>query len=409
MREKINFAPIWNTHPINFGVVALLNGGLSPETLTEALTKVRQKHPLLGNIIVQDDDGYWITNETDCPFIIREAQGHWQDIVAHEINVPFNMLEAPPLRFILVPAEMQTALIVIIHHGVADGLAATFILRDIFEYVAHPDRPITPMAILPRLDDLIPKRDVTQIDFSAMHAYQPRVHGDENLEDHTRVYVLNTEFTSAQTKTLIDRCRDEKTTVHAALCIAFLLAHEQIEEGDLAPFHVVSSPVNVRNKLSVPIGEQFGAYISPGVITRLDRGETLDFWAKARAMREALIQEVNSDRLYLVSYFFQYVGYMFTHHPELPNPMESSGKCSPFDLSITNVGQVAFDPPIVQIYGPMPNPLSREKILGAATTKHGDQVSLALTLISPYWLMDRPVGERLMALGQGELLKAIAI
>src|SRR5262249_8730874 len=140
----------------------------------------------------------------------------------------------------------------------------------------------------PPLETLLPPFDPSLLaDLPSQQTPKNRVLGDASI-DPARLYVLAHTLTESQTAALALCARHEQTSVHGALCAAFLTAHMQIEPGERDPIRKVSSPVNLRGHVTPPVGEQFGGYNSPGVQTVLNCDETRDFWDLAREVKESL-------------------------------------------------------------------------------------------------------------------------
>jgi hypothetical protein len=142
----------------------------------------------------------------------------------------------------------------------------------------------------------------------------------------------------ADSDALLRRCRREGTSVHAALCTAFLWA------GAQRPGRTwLQSPVDARRLLSVP-PEMFGLFITL-VETPVEAGGPADFWATARALKADLTGGVVPADTYAQVCLPRPLRF-------IPVPLlRRLGRFIRvrFDLSVTNLGRL----PMPARYGPL--------------------------------------------------------
>jgi hypothetical protein len=106
-----------------------------------------------------------------------------------------------------------------------------------------------------------------------------------------RTCIVPRELDVGGTTALIQRCRQEQTTVHGALCAAQVLAAaEEVESARSVPL-VLGSAVSLRAQLQPPVGEAVGFFVS--LVSSTHRvGRQTAFWGLARECRQQVTQRV---------------------------------------------------------------------------------------------------------------------
>jgi len=388
---------------INFALAARLRGDLAVEPLRAALAKVRQKNPLVAGRVEVCNDARWYTTEGAPEFSIRTVEGDWATIVAGELTVPFPR-EGPLARFVLVKDGGYSTLVMVCHHCVADGLSAAYVLRDALHYLAHPTAPVEPLPELPALAELLPPLDPDLLDFARMAMSKP---GEPNVFDAAageQLYVLPWSLDETQTATLMARCRRERTTVHAALGVAFLTALVRLSAGG-PTVRCVSTPVSLRDRLRQPVGEQYGMLIQGGVKTRLDCAPGREFWVKAREFKESMQRDIADPRFFAL---FHTAEQILARIPYEQVIAAEGGLIVDYDLSITNLGRLDFPADdgalrLEGLYGPAVSGMPDEQVLGVATAAG----RLTCTLVSRPRLLAPDAAARWKALAGNELARAV--
>src|SRR5260221_5818710 len=86
---------------LNFAVTAQIKGRLSSEQVSEALRKVKQKHPFLAARVVATDDGMCYETEDSPDFPLRIVDGDWANALPEELPRCFVSKTGPQARFLL--------------------------------------------------------------------------------------------------------------------------------------------------------------------------------------------------------------------------------------------------------------------------------------------------------------------
>ncbi len=296
----------------NVVMMARIQGSLSEDQLRAAVSKMRQKHPLLGmRVRLDESQRGWFTSDGVPPIpvtvIPRADSEMWKDVAIKQHRQPFFYETGPLIRFALLTSDETSDLVVTAHHAICDGLSLAYLIRDLLQHLADPDKPVERLPVPPLIDESImpvsvsgnlvsrimlnllnrswEKRGITfdAADFRDLH----RAFWEEH-EGHILTWAL----TEAQTSGLVARCRVEDVTVTTALTTAFVIAQNEVEAAHESLDRVVIS-VDFRDRLTRSVGEAFAFYAS-AVRPRLDYERGRRFWHAARVFH-AQIKELLTD------------------------------------------------------------------------------------------------------------------
>ncbi len=189
-----------------------------------------------------------------------------------------------------------------------------------------------------------------------------------NSSETFPIRLFNWTLSSAETTKLVARCREEKTSVHGALCAAFLLA---IAAEIKSPNEIIlrcHTPVNIRNYLTINVGENLGEYITrPVTAHRLSQKN--DFWDLAREVKYKLNQVVADGKLF---------GDVLKARALLSSNSNKDGETSDardiggMDIAITNLGNLNIKQQfgklqLQELYLMATGPKSLPLLIGVAT------------------------------------------
>ncbi len=374
-----------------------VKGDVSVDQMSDALSRIRMRHPALlpaldGAADAAPEAAFFpLAAHMDC------AENAWIELAQAELGRDFPDRATGPLaRFNMLNRTGGFDLLATFHHGAADGISATFVLRDLLQALADPQAQFEALPIPPRIwadPTLIPqavrangslKRRVAftaaglrakmlfekvRRRFSAPEPEQPNPWdtpaGDS---DEYRFVILPARLSAAQTAALVARCKQEGVSVHAAVCAAWLRAFTGQTK---ARFGSVSSPVNIRERLSQPIGETSGVFLAM-VETRLDCAPGRDFWQLAREFKDRFAPELHDERLFFKPLLFSkaFSGLSQAERPIMGRMMFQGPV--PYDFSITNLGRVVIPEhsgalQVEAFYGPLVNSSPYERTVGVGT------------------------------------------
>ena len=226
--------------------------------------------------------------------------------VEYELNRTFNPEQSPLARAVLLRHnELESRLFFTFHHSIGDAMSGAYVMRDLFRAVAGAEQGLDP-----ELPPLSPKK--------AMNAYFPawargwpgtwrytklslRIlssllikgrpttpHFDAGpASGRWRARIAAHELDGDLVNRLHHKARQENTTLHGALLAAQILAMAEDRADRGARNYFVGSPVNLRRKLSPPVQDDVGFFVTMGFsMNRVRPGE--DFWALAGEIRKSL-------------------------------------------------------------------------------------------------------------------------
>jgi NRPS condensation-like uncharacterized protein len=300
----------YNNSPENVTLSATIKGSFTIDLLTEALAWLQLRHSRLKVKIVtnnQNQPQFSLENVPLIPLRVIERQGeeHWCREMLEELRHPLNWSEEPLLRVLLLHSPDVSNLIITFHHCIGDGLSGAYLIRDILQFIGELDSPRELLPDLPPVDEIIPNVTQTWVDedlddslkAESILAANYRNNNELNTSEVLPIRLFNWTLSSTGTTKLITRCREENTSVHGALCAAFLLA---IAAEIKSPNEIIlkcHTPVNIRNYLTIHVGENLGEYITRPV-TAHQLSQKTDFWDLAREVKYKLNQVVAEGRLF---------------------------------------------------------------------------------------------------------------
>ncbi|OUL18131.1 hypothetical protein BV378_37400 [Nostoc sp. RF31YmG] len=294
--------------PLHFVVSAQITGEFSVTQLEQALVKLQQRHPLLRVCIVNDASGQpWFKEDAaKIPLRVVQRMGEqdWQRVVEQELSQPFDWNQAPLLRVVLVHSPEVSEIIVTTQHSIGDGLSSVYLLRDILQAVGTPDSEMQILPLRPGYEELIlekadkipnlPSPENNNNDASPSAVNDSKSIKAGRLPEDQTVRLLAWSLSSEETALLISRCRQEQTSVHAAICAAFLLAVSQ-DSGQKYNLKCLS-PIDIRRHLAPLIVEDCGYYASVGM-TAHDITPDLTLWDIARSLKSQLHEQMALDKI----------------------------------------------------------------------------------------------------------------
>lgn len=391
------------TGPVAIALTARIRGRCPHAGLRAALDSVRRRHPMLAvRVTGIGPMNAWITTE-DVPRLPLRIAGGRGDAVAEELREPFDATAGPLTRFVLVEHADCFDLAIVCHHLVGDGLSLAYVMRDIVARLADPTtragavETVETVIEAPPMHDLVRSmpRPPASAPFKQPGSTWPvrrRTPGDE----FARVdRVLEPQAGAA----LQARCRAERTSVHAALGVAGLLA---LAEADGRTRRQLYSPVNLRPLLtSLPEGA-CGNY-AVELFTWFDVAGDTAFWPAARRLRATLRRQTAPDRLLRQVRLLGLSG-------ALPNAVMSrllSASCKPYpSLSFSNLGRLPFatghgDLRIESMHGAVNMGTLSNGLLGAIAVD--DRICLSISTTGS----DRPAAEQMSKALVGQLRAAL--
>ncbi|WP_375506504.1 condensation domain-containing protein [uncultured Nostoc sp.] len=374
-------------HPLHFALTAQIKGKFTVPQLQQALHLVQQRHPLLRVRIALDESKHpwFVEHPADIPLRVvqRQSEQHWQREVEQEIATPFVWSQAPLMRIVLVHSSNSTELselIVICHHSIADGISVTYLIRDILQAIATPTAFKESLFVPPSLEDLIIGKAPKRVFLLEL---LPKFISDSFLlkqraKQNNRSFVSSGSLSPETTRLLIARCRQEQTSVHAAICAAFLLAVRQQNHSEQPQNINCSSPINLRPYLISANQEDVSFCITAERTLHLLNSDA-NFWEVARSVKQQLKQSITSNKLF--KKIFQLQEWLSTD-PSPDDALQAFKDQLDYDIAVSNLTRLTIaqqfgELELQAVYGPVVTTgVKNDRLVGVATL--GDQLFLTL-------------------------------
>jgi hypothetical protein len=322
-------------NPAHFALVAEFGEVLTANRLKPALAAVQNRHPLL-SAHVEDRPGsrlgfYRAASVAPIDLTVhRDAETSWDALAADELSRTFDRSRAPLMRASLLQGPASSALVLVFDHTIADGISSVLILNDLLAALNGASLPNLPVPqsqeqmiarALPRVEPLDPSELPDDPRMRTPSVPRPF---DGAL---TNVHTL--EMTEVDTARLAQRCRAERTTVHAALVVAMCRVRAADRGED---FVRVLNPINFRALIGSP--EDCGLYIQ-STWTGLSPWDGTAFWDQARATTAHLEVARSARGIRAASLAVQLA---MPIDAEVGHAEDLFGQVCPFDMLATNLG-----------------------------------------------------------------------
>ncbi len=374
--------------PLHFALMARIIGEFSIAQLEQALIEVQQQHPMLRVGIAPDESEqpWFVEDAAHIPLRVveRQEEQHWQQEVERELFHPFNWAQAPLLRVVLLQStdssKRVSEIIVTCHHSIGDGLSSAYLLRDILQALSSPAEQRSPLSEHPPFEDLIPQKVSTpqSVETAANESEDtppaPLLSTEAALSQPFAPQLLSWSLSFEETASIIAHCRQEQTTVHAAICAAFLLAianEGETRSPQTYPLKCLSS-INLRKYLSPPIQEEFGFYAWAEMTSHPSISD-LGLWEIARSLKEQLNQKMSINKIFGDIPARQA---LMSTSPSSSMMWQLYAEQYRYELLVSNLGYLNFFPQFGQlqleaIYGPATMSTFRENhgVIGVATVQ----------------------------------------
>lgn len=405
-------------HAFNGCTIMSFRGPLTEPLLQSAMRRLEARHPLLRLRVERtrphDDRQLRLTDEGAGPIPLsvlpRHSDSTWQDVATTELNTRFAEDGDHLNRMIWVRGRTQSELLIVNHHVLLDALSAAYALRDLMRDIEALWRgetlpPVESLPLRPPLPALLPSTARGLARLPHMNAFfykhilgglfrgaRKLPHEQEAAPESRRTALVHRTIQGDLLKKLTDGTRRQKTTIHAALCAALLLATRDVafaeEQAAGRPLTIGCwSAVSLRGDLSPSVGEEMGLYISQvttfhKLLHRKQPPPTL--WQLASEVREQLSRTLKSGEQYLT---LPMMG-MFIPFGKTPGPrfVRRFDGASPAAIGVTNISRL----PIPAHFGPFTidnmhmvvSPSVVTRVLAAICT-FGDRLNLNLLFAEP--------------------------
>ncbi|MCB9527156.1 MAG: hypothetical protein H6703_14810 [Myxococcales bacterium] len=287
--------------PLNFVMVAALRGAIDVDRLRAALAAMQRLHPLLAMRLAPAGRRLaFAAGAGAIPLTTTEAApAAVPALCAAECMARLPEETGPLLRAVWVRHDAAAStLLLTFHHAIGDGTAGAFLLRDLLQAMTSEVSSGTlPAAIEDHLPLATRRGHGLWAHLGFLRRALGRIRRLRGVPGYRvagapraaiadcRPRVVRRDVPPALLARLAERCRREGTTLHGALGAALLLAAHAVSDG--RPVIGLGSPVNLRERLTPPVGGEVGLFITMVAgLHRLRPAPAL--WDLAREVRHEL-------------------------------------------------------------------------------------------------------------------------
>jgi len=349
----------------DFCLAADICGTQPVEKWRKAIDMAQQRHPNLSVKVVLDGLGRPSLQHADnlhIPLRVVHAEQNyrWEQEVEKDLSIRFNTAEGPLLRVVLVQKTDRTVLILAANHTVAYGTSLSYLTRDILLAVTGKE-----------LELMQPQ--VSNDETLGLAEDVPAQAVEKVLELKMKTAVVNPlvsshRFSETTTHNLLERARQENTSVHGAICAAVLIASRKLRpEWDQIKMELVS-PVCTRAALD--LDDNFGLNITTQSVF-FENQRHLSFWDLARLAKAGLGGTGSVE--YTTGYLSFFRDLVFGHN-DMQQMLDALKQAFNHHIMVTNLVRVRYKTEfgplkLEALYGPMVRSgKGMEQTIGALTT-----------------------------------------
>ncbi len=292
--------------------VARIEGELTPDILQQALDLIQKRHPMLQVHIVKAEDGNYFQSEgtpkIPLQVIDKQSENQWIEIAEEQLHKKFPGGTKPLCRVTFIRAAKSndiSEIIATFHHAIIDGMSCMNFINELLSYshkIADEQNisEIPTMKLLPPLEEmlnrnLISPNNLEEAEQKPVQEFpKPQLIIEaEAPPSQRRTNLVTRIFSKEMTLRLKERCKQEQTTIHGALCAAMLLGTAKIAFKDTSLSLSCGSNVSLRKSCQPEITpESIGCFIS--IVEEIHTlEENTTFWDLARECKSKISNSIS--------------------------------------------------------------------------------------------------------------------
>ena len=212
-------------NPNHFVVAAEFDDEFTVDQLRPALAALQRRHPFLG-VHIEDREvprlGYYRASRV-APIeltVHNSPQFSWTSAAGLELARPLDRSRAPLMRASLLRRSGGSVLLLVFDHTIADALSAVLVLDDLVAALNGKELSLlpTPRSSERLISSTLGRSGPLEVDPPPVD-HRMRRSMSVRPYDGTVTSVHALEMTDSESDALIQRCRLEATTVHAAILV----------------------------------------------------------------------------------------------------------------------------------------------------------------------------------------------
>ncbi|MBW1704036.1 MAG: hypothetical protein JRJ86_02590 [Deltaproteobacteria bacterium] len=309
---------------INFIMHARIQGVLDEEILRRALNAIQARHPLLRVRIERDGWSnlrFCSGRVPEIPLRVADAPTEdWTREAEKDLNAIFQTRVGPLVRATLVRHDTDSSTVLLtFHHSIGDGMSGAYLMRDLITSAAlaatGKDPGLPSLEPTKELETYFPswakgfsgrwKNMAFGVRTFAPMLYRGRptvpVFDRKAPFEERKACILARTLSTETVGALHETARKYGTTLHGALLAAQVLAIARDRGLTKKRVFFVGSPVNLRSRLTPPVGEDVGFFVTMGVSINRCKADS-EFWPLAREIRQSLWNCVESGDPFVFRY-----------------------------------------------------------------------------------------------------------
>lgn len=346
---------------------ARIEGEISPNIVKQALDLIQQRHPMLQVHIVRSGDNLYFqsqgTQAIPLRLIAKQYENQWIEIVEDELHEKFPPGQNPLCQVTLLQSSKPnniSEIIIKFHHAISDGISSMHLLDDLLTYYNQLKSgecmaAIFTMQPLPPVESLLSysfnnqeKIEKSPEQFSQKTQKPKLMIECEALPSACRTRFITRNLSQEITLALKNRCKQEKTTVHGALCAAMMFASVKIFSTETPVYISCNSSVNLRKYCQPEVKNDYMSCLISFVENFYSLETEITFWDLARESK-ANISHFLDNKEFLMSFKSKYFhenngddnSFSFDKQSFI-NRLKQESQREYTSLFISNIGQFTF-------------------------------------------------------------------
>ncbi|WP_413173817.1 phthiocerol/phthiodiolone dimycocerosyl transferase family protein [Anabaena azotica] len=298
----------------NLVTISRIKGNLQEAVLRQALDIIQYRHPRLNSCIIHFRNNFYFqtagTNRIGLRIVHDLPEKQWTEIVNQEMNQEIDSSKCL-LRVVLVHVLDEpnfSYLITTIHHAICDGLSSIQLHSEILNYCQQISsgetlQPVTTLEALPTIEKLLPKSTqgwrgnissiILLLKIGLLKLYhQPKSLGFEKYVSINRRQseIIHRQLDPELTEMFVQKCKQEKTTIHSALSAALMLtvARKIFQPNQKSVRVNCLSHLDLRRRFQPPISEEHLSTLATSLMGFHDIKTHTSFWELAREVKQTL-------------------------------------------------------------------------------------------------------------------------
>ncbi|MGD1702264.1 phthiocerol/phthiodiolone dimycocerosyl transferase family protein [Dapis sp. BLCC M229] len=328
---------------LNVVIISQIKGFLDREVLRKSLDLVQIRHPRLNSHIVEVLDNLMFktegTKQIPLKVVLNPSPEYWHTLVINELSTKIDS-EKVLLRATLIKASEKSTnnyLITTIHHAIADAMCGIYLHSEIISFCHkiasnYQITQVNQLESYQSLEKIIANYTVEneelpklnrQIDTLPFEKYVPH--------QQRRCGLIQKQLNTDITEQIIERSRQEKSTVHGAICSAMMLAlAKQLKKENKDFYFSCRSSVDIRRRVYPPIGDENIAMLVSALNSFHTVNNKTSFWDLARQVKSQIKARLKTPEIYNVILSYREGTKYILNNPER----------SYFSIFVTNIGKV---------------------------------------------------------------------